>query len=842
MRVSFALVLTGLTLILTLLPAVLIWVVFSELMTSSLDLLQGTTATSTKQLAATVQSMLLSSSMQVLDMRLTEGENVMKSMLAFVYNSGLLGLTLRPSYTDLHNDVLLKYQDHEFGTMKGHDYFSMVAMNGGYFPGNSNVGPNTFYIIWQAMNVDYRAYVQNRSLAEQFVPTLYCILMEQLRGERLAQNNISQVDSQTGKPVFTVNTGTYPAYYFNVNKTIQSGWTNDLSFNTANGQVELGLWNWLPAMNSTWLQVSLTISVQTISDQLLAQLGNNTQDRLFMFFRQSHGHMIASSHGKYYSMSDVDRRHMNPYSQKLNISQYWQYTCLNSNDPLIYQACVQLHDMYHQWTAIPCVDLEMELLGTRYWVAVGHSSSSVPYAVVMLKNRQSVMGSIDASQAHVNGEVNDKKAATYVILAVITVAGVIAPLSIGLWLGSRLIRLASGMDQIAKLDFNVGSTPPTLFSELHHFQTSFMRMERGLRAFGKFVPKAVVKVLIDGKMGANDRMANDKLTIMFADIEGFSTICESVPPERLTTVCSEYFEAMCNNIVDHNGTIDKFIGDCIMAMWNAPEPLPCHERHAVDAALAMQSSVMDLHSEWRNRDLPVLKFRLGIHTGPCLVGNFGCSHRVSYTCLGDSVNLSARLEALNKKFGTYLCVSQATYEGCRDLFHFRRLAKVTVPGKTEVLPVYEVLCARASGESAYFIGTVPRLPGTVHPHDEEAPFLPDSLSQLSPPSALSPKSQLSSTSEVFSDRHYSPARMYNPNAVPWHWYRVDRGQLLYHAEAYHAAYDALVAGNFPLATEVLRDRKPLDLPDKAWATLADQLEKLRSTGLPWDGVFYFTEK
>ena len=155
-------------------------------------------------------------------------------------------------------------------------------------------------------------------------------------------------------------------------------------------------------------------------------------------------------------------------------------------------------------------------------------------------------------------------------------------------------------------------------------------------------------------------------------------------------VCTEYFEMTCSQIIGFHGTIDKFIGDCIMAFWNAPLPMEGHEKSAIWAVLAMQRHVYERLGVWRQKGLPELKFRAGIHTGGALVGNFGCSHRVSYTCLGDAVNLASRLEALNKKFGTYIMVSQATYEAAQDSFHFRLLSKVTVPGKTEVVPVYEV--------------------------------------------------------------------------------------------------------------------------------------------------------
>eukprot|EP00667_Euglena_gracilis_P007631 EG_transcript_7711 len=443
----------------------------------------------------------------------------------------------------------------------------------------------------------------------------------------------------------------------------------------------------------------------------------------------------------------------------------------------------------------------------------------------MLKNRASVMGRIDASNAAVDQSVADKKRVTFVILGVISALAMLLPLAVGLWLAGRLYTLANGMDRIAQLQFATTVTKPTVFQELHRFQSSFTQMERGLQAFGKFVPQAVVKVLIAGHMKVNEEMHPETLTIMFADIEGFSTICENETPTVLVAVCTEYFEAMCFNIVQHNGTIDKFIGDCIMAMWNAPDRLPGHERDAVAASLAMQDSVMELHHSWQQRGLPLLKFRLGLHTGVCLVGNFGCSYRVSYTCLGDGVNLSARLEALNKKFGTNICVSHATYEGCRDAFHFRRLAKVTVPGKTEVLPVYEVLCH-----------TDGHLSPTATPKGGDVPGRPHApLAHLPTTAAASPYAVDGRAEAEGGDPPLAA------DQVVYHWSLVDRGLLLQSARHYEQAYEALVGCSPAQARTLLSSSLLLAVPDKAWAALRGQLEGIEA-GRPWDGVFYFREK
>jgi class 3 adenylate cyclase len=313
-------------------------------------------------------------------------------------------------------------------------------------------------------------------------------------------------------------------------------------------------------------------------------------------------------------------------------------------------------------------------------------------------------------------------------------------------------------------------------------------------------------------MNSGQTMANQTVTIMFADIEGFSTICETIHSDELAEVCTEYFEVMCGEMVAHHGTIDKFIGDCIMGIWNAPTVTPGHEQHAVEAALAMQTSVLALHPAWRRRSLPMLKFRLGIHTGTCLIGNFGCSYRVSYTCLGDSVNLASRLESLNKKFGTSICISQATYDGCQDRIRCRRLAKATVPGKSEILPVYEVLCLR-SPEA-----------GTA---DAEVVLPLEALQPLAEAKAALYHVQTAPCPEV--------------GEIVYHWAYVNTAKVLEHCGNYEAAYDAMLDGDFVKARRLLQSGRILQIPDKAWSALEEQLQQLGPVS-HWNGVFYFTDK
>eukprot|EP01012_Entosiphon_sulcatum_P043534 TRINITY_DN5787_c0_g3_i1.p1 TRINITY_DN5787_c0_g3~~TRINITY_DN5787_c0_g3_i1.p1 ORF type:complete len:872 (+),score=120.54 TRINITY_DN5787_c0_g3_i1:34-2616(+) len=227
------------------------------------------------------------------------------------------------------------------------------------------------------------------------------------------------------------------------------------------------------------------------------------------------------------------------------------------------------------------------------------------------------------------------------------------------------------------------------------------------------------------------QMEKRELSVMFADIESFTSLCEAVPSDILYPVLSEYFDAMSRAIMQHNGTIDKYIGDCIMAMWNAPQPVPDHRRQALIACVSMMARLRQLHHMWEagvceglpshcdatesppvametpaavasgsssragttsTPALPLLRFRLGLNTGEVLVGSFGSKARLAYTCVGDSVNLAARLEAFNKETGTRMLVTNTTLEGSETAFITRPMGSARVIGKAVPVPVYELLC------------------------------------------------------------------------------------------------------------------------------------------------------
>ncbi|HYD80409.1 MAG TPA: adenylate/guanylate cyclase domain-containing protein [Paucimonas sp.] len=206
--------------------------------------------------------------------------------------------------------------------------------------------------------------------------------------------------------------------------------------------------------------------------------------------------------------------------------------------------------------------------------------------------------------------------------------------------------------------------------------------------FSQYVPPEVVARLIerpgDLRLGGEVR----EITLMFTDLADFTAMSEKLSAEQTVEVLTEYFNVMTSVIHRAGGTIDKFIGDAIMAFWGAPLRDDAHAEHAVQAAIEMQASMRDLVGRLRKRGLPPISMRIGIHTGRVVVGNVGARSRFSYTAIGDAVNLAARLESENKVFGTSILVSEETASRLSASFRLRHLDSVTVKGKTRPIDVF----------------------------------------------------------------------------------------------------------------------------------------------------------
>jgi len=185
--------------------------------------------------------------------------------------------------------------------------------------------------------------------------------------------------------------------------------------------------------------------------------------------------------------------------------------------------------------------------------------------------------------------------------------------------------------------------------------------------------------------------AEEDLTVLFSDIRNFTTISESMEAEALTRFLHEYFSPMTNIVFDTDGTLDKYIGDAIMAFWGAPIPQQDHAIRATDSALIMLERLNELREGWLAKGLPHIEIGIGINSGPMRVGNMGSDRRLSYTVMGDNVNLGARLEGLTKYYGVPLIVSDNTWLKLDNQFYGRELDRVIVKGKDLAIPIHEVI-------------------------------------------------------------------------------------------------------------------------------------------------------
>lgn len=236
-------------------------------------------------------------------------------------------------------------------------------------------------------------------------------------------------------------------------------------------------------------------------------------------------------------------------------------------------------------------------------------------------------------------------------------------------------------------DINIDSR----IKEVNHLKASLSSMKRGLKHFQKYVPKSLVQQLIESGQDMQVGGVKRNLVVMFSDIENFTKIAEKVDPQQLMVQVCEYFEAMTNVITGEKGTIDKYIGDAVMAFWGAPlvESKPCE--HAARAALECQKRLADLNNAWKARGWPMFVTRIGIHRGDAIVGNVGSSERLNYTALGDTINITSRLEGINKDYNTKVIVSEVVYNEIKDKFILREVDSVMLKGITHPMTVYELL-------------------------------------------------------------------------------------------------------------------------------------------------------
>ncbi|HEY8353622.1 MAG TPA: adenylate/guanylate cyclase domain-containing protein [Methylophilaceae bacterium] len=217
--------------------------------------------------------------------------------------------------------------------------------------------------------------------------------------------------------------------------------------------------------------------------------------------------------------------------------------------------------------------------------------------------------------------------------------------------------------------------------------------------FGQYVPPELVDEMAKNPQAISLEGESRELTVLFSDVRGFTTISEGLDPKQLTQLMNEFLTPMTHVIHENRGTIDKYMGDAIMAFWGAPLHDPQHASHAVKAGMEMLAGLDALQAEFQRRGWPRLDIGIGLNTGIMTVGNMGSEFRMAYTVMGDAVNLGSRLEGLTKNYGVRMIVSEFTRAKAPE-YLYRELDIVRVKGKDKPVAIYEPLCAAGEEDKA----------------------------------------------------------------------------------------------------------------------------------------------
>lgn len=334
-------------------------------------------------------------------------------------------------------------------------------------------------------------------------------------------------------------------------------------------------------------------------------------------------------------------------------------------------------------------------LGGRHYAVTVTPLDFMGWSVATVIPESDFLEAIDRTEFGVNA----------FLAALVLFAVLVSALSARRLIVAPLTRLADQIDSVRRFDLGGVRHFPARLTELDLLSRLVADMAAGLSAFGRYLPVDVVTRLASEGISAEPGGKIQLVTVLFADIAGFTGLAEAMG-EGVFPLLTRYFEIMSAAIVSHGGTIDKFMGDGVMAFWGAPNPDPDQATAACRAALACLDRVASA-DDLRDRHGRCLQLRIGINTGEALVGNVGTAHRLNYTAVGDAVNIASRLESANKDYGTSILIGEATRRRLGESFALRLVDRVRLRGRSGAVGAFEL-----TGETC---GHSPA-PATGHPH------------------------------------------------------------------------------------------------------------------------------
>lgn len=301
------------------------------------------------------------------------------------------------------------------------------------------------------------------------------------------------------------------------------------------------------------------------------------------------------------------------------------------------------------------------------------------------------------SQKSIDEAISEATKTVVAIAFVIIVLGLIFSAMLANFLVKPIKLLMDGVSKITAGNYDI-NIDIKMHNEIDDLSKSFIEMAKSLKekelikvAFSRYVSSELLNELIKDRsklhLGGEKRL----VTVLFSDIRDFTSIAESLDPQEVVRLLNEYFSGMTEVIFKNKGLVNKYMGDAIMAVYGAPIVLKDHAKRAVNTALQMCNELYKLRDRWQKEGRPLINMKIGITTGEVVIGNVGSKEHMEYTVIGDTVNIAARLQALNRNYGTQILISESTYELVKDDFEARKVELVQFKGKTSLTLVYEVL-------------------------------------------------------------------------------------------------------------------------------------------------------
>ncbi len=306
----------------------------------------------------------------------------------------------------------------------------------------------------------------------------------------------------------------------------------------------------------------------------------------------------------------------------------------------------------------------------------------------------SILTGIVLPERDIMAEVYQNNRKVMVFAAILFIVALIIGFFLARIISRPLKMLSQEMKKVKDFNLEASDNIPSSLIEVNAMSAYFEDMKKGLKSFEKYVPKDLVEQLImmdkEAVLGGESR----ELTVFFSDIAGFTAISESLSPEQLVENLGYYFKEVGQVILQHQGTVDKYIGDAVMAFWNAPKEIKNHAIAACHASLDVQRTILKVSQYLNRHNKPGFPTRIGLNTGKSIVGNMGSERRMNYTVIGDNVNLASRVEGLNKYYGTQIIITESTYLQAKDEIEARLIDIVAVKGKTQGVAIYELVSER----------------------------------------------------------------------------------------------------------------------------------------------------